>query len=247
MLQSRLPPADLGVIEETLHSVKRTIIEAMEDAIPSETVHLTPPDVLIDSIERLLSILAHIEDENTESLEKQHINKLADYGLQLFVDLTYWAKHLNLSSIHDKLRKISFAFGWWLAQHGAEISLLNPIVDNLAFIVSGLTKPTDLEQAYTAASHIMDAFNLHLNLQNDITTINAWHKLILQRATIAILSQRPLLMEHAFQCLIEFIPEQAPSFFQDNMAQINSEEHSDAMRRVMEKYFHQWGTTRTLH
>lgn len=247
MLQSHLLPADLGVIEETLHSIKQTIVEAIEDFTHAEAVHLTPPDVLIDSIERLLSILAHIEDENTEFLENQHVNKLANYGLQLFADLTYWAKHLNLSSIHDKLRKISFAFGWWLAQHGVEISLLNPIVDNLAFIVSGLTKPTDVEQAYTAASQIMDAVNLHINIQNDTTTINAWHKLILQRATIAILSQRPLLMEHAFQYLIEFTPEQAPSFFQDNMAQINSEEHSDAMRYVMEKYFQQWGATRTLH
>lgn len=250
-----LPPADLGFIEESIHNLKRSILESFEDVAKPVPVNLATPDVIIVSLERLFPALAHYEmydtsgsiKEYTEFSDVQDINVLADYGLQLVADLTYWTKLLDLPSTHDEMHRIGLALGLWLAQHGAEISLLEPIVDNLTFVVGDLTKQADLEQAYRAASQIMDAVNLMLIVQEGTKPNTAWRKLLLQRATIAIRTQRPLLMEYAFQCLMEFIPEDTADFFQDEIAQLSAKQYSEAVLTIIKKYFKNCCVVRTLH
>lgn len=250
-----LPPADLGFIEESLYNLKRSILEAFEDGIKSTPINLTTPDVLIESLERLLPTLAHCEmyatsaaiNEYVEFVEERDINTLANYGLQLIADLIYWSRLLELSSVHDELRRIGLALALWIAQHGAEINLLEHVVDNLEFVIGDLNKRTDLEQAYRAASQIMDAVNLTSIVQVRTKSNIAWRKLLLQRATIALRTQSPLLMSYAFDCLIEFIPNDAVDFLRYKMVQLNDMPVPNATREFVEEYFKKFCVVKSLH
>jgi hypothetical protein len=252
---TNIPPADLGYIQETLHGVARDVLEAFEDSNKPSGAHTTPV-VLMESLERLLGLLARYQslptnvaaEEDAIPLEARNISSLADYGIQLFSDLAAWARNLQLPNAYDDLRRLSFAFGLWLVQHGAEISTLEPLVDHLAFVANGLRSPTDLEQMYVVVSQIMEAVDPLLAQDLDRSRPERpWRILVLNRAIIATRSHQPALMEQAFQALVELLPEDAPAFFREGMEQMDALQYPEAIREVMEKYSQMWCTPKTLH
>lgn len=251
-----IPPADLGSIQEALHSVARDVVEAFEDYRGSSRTHSTPPMLLLESLGHLLTLLAHHESlllhpspkEGPVPTEIRDIGSLADYGIRLFADLVEWARSLHLPEAHGELRRLSFAFGVWLAQRGAEISQLEPLVDHLAFVANGLRNPADLEQMYVATSQIMEAVSPTLAQDLECSRPERpWRILVLNRAIIATRSYQPRLMEQAFQTLVELLPEDAPAFFREGMEQMEALSYPDAIRAVMERYFQVWCMPKTLH
>jgi len=250
-----IPPADLGFIQEALHGVARDVVEAFEDR-NKPSAHTTAPALLVESLERLLALLARYPSLSASATpaddapppETRDINSLADYGIQLFSDLAAWARSLSLLGAYDELRRLGFAFGLWLVQRGAEISTLEPLVDHLAFVTNSLRAPAELEQMYVAASQIMEAVNPLLAQDLDHSRPERpWRILVLNRAIIATRSHQPVLMEQAFQSLVELLPEDAPGFFREGMEQMDALHYPEAIRAVMEKYFQIWCTPKTLH
>jgi len=253
---ANIPPADLGFIQEALQGVARDLVEAFEDNSKLSSSVSTAPALLVESLEHLLALLAHAPSmtastdatNDTPLPGARDINSLSDYGIQLFSDLATWARNLGLLDAYDELRRMSFALGVWLAQRSVEISTLEPLVDHLAFVANGLRAPAELEQMYMAVSQIMEAVNPLLAQDLDRSRPERpWRILVLNRAIIATRSHQPVLMEQAFQSLVDLLPEDAPSFFREGMEQMDLLHYPEAVREVMEKYFQLWCTPKTLH
>jgi hypothetical protein len=254
---STIPPADLGHIHEALQGIARDLVERYEDSddAPPDG-HSATPVVLVDGLERLLDLLPRCQSllpggtptGDPAPLECRDIHALGNYGIRLFAQLTAWARSLGLSGACDQLRRLTFAFALWLAQRGAEISLLEPVVDDLAFVANGLRGPTDLEQMYLAACQIMEAVDPLLAQDLDRSRADRpWRVLVLNRAIIATRSHQPTLMERAFQSLVELLPEDAPTFFREGMEQMDALGYPAPVRDVMERYFQRWCSPKVLH
>jgi hypothetical protein len=54
-------------------------------------------------------------------------------------------------------------------------------------------------------------------------------------------------MEQAFKEFVETLPEEAPQFFTEGMAQMDLLNYPPHVRTVMDKYYQQWGAEHALH
>ena len=252
-----IPPPDTGFIQETLRAAVRSIVESYEDSAQPPDPGLTAPSVLAEAAERFLDGLHRLERGDHEPCSRsaepvgdsQEMHTLGDYGFGLLRDLTVWAQALRLSSQVDALRRLTFALGLWLAQQGCELASPQPVVDTLAYVANQLKAPPDLERMYLAATQIMEAISPSVSQDFDDhgDPGRPWRILLLNRAIIATRSHQPMLMEHAFQTLVEQLPEDAPNFFREGMEQMDALGYPEQVRAVMERYYQLWCATSTLH
>ncbi len=246
-----LLPADLAYIEEALQSAATTVIEAYEDSPQPPVLRQSTPDLLHDSLVRLLALLRHMEsgEPGPEAIfEARNIHTLGTHGIDTLADLGDWAFVLRQSQAYDSLRTLTFAMALWLTRNGAEISNLKAVVDALAFVANQVKAPAELERLFQATCEIMDAVDP--TIAQDIVHSNPgrpWRILLLNQAIIATRSHQPVLMEKAFQTLTEALPEDAASFFREGMERMDALNYPPPVREVMAKYYQLWGPPKTLH
>lgn len=251
-----LPPADLGFIEQTYRSAADAVVEAYSDSSDPPDLGDATPDLLVEAADNLLEILRKLEP-NHNLLEQpvsaptyltNDLHTLGDYGIQLMTDLALWAQALHLSKPLSEFRIATFALTWWIAQHGGELSRLEPVVDTLAFVANAIKTPHELERLFAAVSEIMESVSPAIAQDLDQSNLGRpWRILVLNRAIVATRSHQPALMELAFQSLGELLPDDAPSFFREGMEQMDALNYPDHVRKVMEKHYQLWCTPKTLH
>jgi len=244
------PVADLSTIEEELHSVTPALIEAYEDAAQPPELHTATPEILVESILRLLSVLRQKDGlgAQPDAPGTRDISSLSNYGIRLLADLTAWSAALKQQSAVNTLRELTYAFALWAARQEAEISDLQPVVDALAFVANRVKSPGILEDLYQAACDLQNAVDPLLSQDFDRSNPGRpWRLLVLNRAIIATRSHQPLLMEAAFQVLTELLPEDAENFFREGMEQMDALDYPGKVRLVMEKYYQLWCAPKNLH
>ncbi len=246
-----LPPADLAYIEESLQSAATAVIEAYEDSRQPPALPQSTPDLLHDSLVRLLVLLRHMESgepEIDEDNEPRDIQPLATHGINALTDLAAWALALRQSKAYDTLRTATFSLVLWLVRNGAEIGNLRIMVDSLAFVANQIKTPVELERLFQACCEIIDAVDPAITQDLERSDPNRpWRILLLNQAIIATRSHQPALMEKAFRTLTEALPEDAANFFREGMEQMNALNYPHQVREVMEKYYQFWGPPKTLH
>lgn len=246
------PPADLGYIERELRDAADALLEAYEDANEPPPIRSATPDLLMDSAERLLTVLRDFEQEpgdfERESEDANDIHALGDYGIRVLSDLIAWVRYFHLAEAQSKLQGSVFALAAWVVRHGGELSHLEPVVDAAAHVANNIKAPGELERTFLAVSDIMEAVSP--TLSEDIDRSNPgrpWRLLLLNRAIVATRSHQPALMEQAFKTLTELLPEDAADFFNEGMEQMDALGYPIQVREVMQKYYQLWCKPRTLH
>ncbi len=247
---NKTPMADLGSIEESLRPIAESLIEAYEDMAQPPELHAAAPQVLCESLSRLIVVLRQndLPTGDSDDLQTRDINALGNHGIRLLADLAAWGAALHQPVACDKLRELTYAFALWLARQEGEISALQPVVDALAFVANRTKTPLALEDLYQAATDLLEAVDPALSQDFDRSNPGRpWRLLVLNRAIIATRSHQTLLMEAAFRSLTELLPEDADSFFREGMEQMDALDYPVKVREVIEKYYQLWCTPRKLH
>ena len=255
-----VPPADLGFIEHGFRSAAQAVTEAYADN--GDSLKASPgltqsnPVLLTEATERLLEILHNLPTDGVslnrlsthELLETRDIHTLGEYGIRLLSDLAQWAQALQLADPSWELRKTLFALALWIGERGGELSNLEPVVDALALLANNIHDAKELERLYLAADRILESVSPAIAQDLDRSNPGRpWRVLLLNRAIIATRSHQPQLMEQAFTTLVELLPEDAAGFFREGMEQMDALNYPQPVRKVMERYFELWCSSRTLH
>ena len=74
-----------------------------------------------------------------------------------------------------------------------------------------------------------------------------WRILLLNRAIVATRSHQPALMEEAFESVVEYLPEEAPTFFREGMEQMDALNYPPQVRNLMQGFYQQCCGRRVLH
>jgi hypothetical protein len=247
-----IPPVDLGYLLERSTELCARLADAWEDLAPT-AAGSAGPEVVKAGLDELFAVLQRIEDplsdEHPGRLGTAELRDLAGHGVGLLAELAGCARQLGMDHEASAAEALTVPFSVLMAREGAELAVLEPVVNALAGLANGLSEPADLVQLFGLIGEILAAVSPALAQDTDRTEPQRpWRVLLLNRAIVATRSHRPALMAMAFDTVLEHLPEEAPRFFEEGMAQMDALDYPPPVREVMERYYLRHGPARrTLH
>jgi hypothetical protein len=243
-----LPPTDICSIREAAAEAAALVLERYEEGEPG--IHgQVAPLLLTQALDQLLEVLQRLEsgtDDPEQPLVHSDLSQLGDYGITLLSDLATWASLLELEDARRSLEGQIFPLALWIARRGGELRSLEPVVNALAALANDTRDHARLEALSAAMAEIGDA--AAPAIRQDLEKANRgrpWRLLHLNRAIVATRSHNVAAMERAFQELVQQLPEEAPAFFHEGMAQVGLD-YPAPVRELMERYCRDWPMP-TLH
>ncbi len=247
----KIPHADLGYIVDRCRELLQGLSEAWEDSAP-KPAGVTPPEVMEAAFAQLFEILRGMEDapaRDRPAPGDAALGELTEYGLKLLAELSSCASRLEQEPQAVAAESLALPFALYMARRGAELSLLEPVVNAVAALANQLEDPAELAQLFVLCGEVVEAVSPAVSQDTDRSDPRRpWRLLLLNRAIVATRSHKPALMEVAFDAVLEHLPEDAARFFAEGMAQMDALDYPPHVRAVMERYYlRQGGPPHTLH
>jgi len=248
-----LPPVDIAYIAEELRRHSEGLVEAFEDQGGGAD---SDPQVLLQALNDLLDNLRPYEDttaplfspETRSAQAGKGIRALGDHGIDLLSRLSALAGRLQLPQHSRGIEELALPFACWIARRGGELGYLGPVVNGAASLANSLSQPTELGQLYGQLTEIVNAVSPQISQDTASTDpTRPWRVLLLNRAIVATRSHEPMLMEEAFDSLVEYLPDEAAGFFREGMEQMDALGYPPRVRDLMQRYYDQWCEQRVLH
>lgn len=256
------PFTDIHSVIDAFQEAGEKIIELFEDAGGSVSPNKTPPTALTEALHQLGEVAKRIEQDyancavqggdstlaTSAPLRMRELNELGEYGIRLLDELATHAARLRLPKLAQDVQELIYPFSLWIARRGGEIQTLEPVVNALASIANHSKEPVELEELTVNIREIVEAAApaIRHDLDNS-NPLRPWRILLFNYAIVATRSHQTWLMHQAFDALIHHLPEDAPQFFREGMEQMQAVPYPSHVREVMERYYNDWCTKRTLH
>ncbi len=248
---------------EKLHidatSLTDTLMEKcqeIKDAARATTVkntELADPEELCEAVQRFCQIILHTDgkisatDEDPLSAETEEIHNLTEYAFDLIQQMMRWAEWLKLNDTRSTLDDLLITTCIWCIRHIGAIREIDEVVNALSKISNNSADPEFLANLSQIYREIADAVAPEIKQDLDNSQPNRpWRILNLNYGIVATRSYNTDIMEEAFGQLLLRFPEDARSFFQEGMEQMDIVGYPDFVRSVMEKYY-QLTNKPTLH
>lgn len=209
------------------------------------------PTRLAESMQELCRALQRFELPMKESASgatpAREIEALGNYGLDLLVEMSELAATMGLQECSRELEGLCLPMAAWIARQGGEIVSLPPVVNTLARHANQTTEPNRMRELYNLANEIFEAVSPHVIDNTPEDPRHPWRLLVINRAIIATRTLEPSLMEPALRAIVDYLPEDAPRFFEEGMRQMDKVDYPERVRETMRRYHDLLHSARTLH
>ncbi len=241
-------PLDLASARDQYQLASTQIIQEYAHRAPDHTGRATPTQ-LDEAIIQFLEVATRLDGEpdTVAAMQPDEVSAIGDYGLQLISDLSQWASVLDLEIPQQRLEDTALAAASWIIRHAGRIRTPEIIVDGLARLANSTEDPDELAEVTAFMTQVINA--LATVLREDLERSSpgrAWRVLHLNRAIVATRTFDANIMQEVFDELINVLPEEAPQFFTEGMAQMDQFDYPDHVRAIMRRYFDIWGR-RIMH
>jgi hypothetical protein len=240
------PAADIIRIIDAFSECAEDFNAFWEDQGKPELESKNEPDVIIDAMINLLDMLYAHEMQNGK-LSSDELGELGNYGLNMLESLTLDTESIHYEN-HIHFETLSFPLALWLARNGAELEVLDPVVNTLARLANQLSQPEELETLFSQSSEIAEALSVSLTQDLEQSMPGAaWSVFLINRGIIATRSLNLECIAVAYDAIIEYLPEISHGFFAEGMEQMELLDYPSHVRSLVERYFNQTQSTTLLH
>ncbi|NEX22203.1 hypothetical protein G3480_18150 [Thiorhodococcus mannitoliphagus] len=247
-----LPPIDISSIADRLNEIGDDLEQAYDEVADADGPE---PRVLLDGMQRLLDIMRAADaglpakfPERIQEATGSDPEVLLDHGLRLLAQLSDLATQLDLPRHAEQMEQLGLPLCCWLLRRGAELKHPEPVVNAAAHIANGLHTTDELVELFGLLNEVMSGIGIERALELESNhPERPWRVLLLNRAIVATRSRQPVLMEEAFQSVVEHLREDAPDFFREGMGQMEALDYPVQVREVMQRYFDVWCVGQKLH
>ena len=211
-------------------------------------------DDLVMGISNILEHLRQFDSpENRQNRRRSDQNALPNNLSGLVDQCIQFMELLALNVKADdaeqarQIELLSFPLALWLMQYGGELRTLTPVVNAIAYYSNQNSHVQALERLYYMVNDILEGIAPRALEDRYSENQKAWHVLLLNHGIIATRTHNPTLIERAYQNLADKIPEDAPNFFAQGMAQMVRINYPEQVKSIVQKFYTQWHQTKILH
>lgn len=219
--------------------------DAVAAGLPDPIGLINALDDLLDSLRQRFVPAA---DEEEPSATLPPLGRLGDHGIDLLSRLADIAETLGMIEDARALTALTLPLACCVARGGGELTDIAPVVNAAAALANRLHDPRELALLYESIDAVVQGVSPAVSeAPANTDPARAWRLLLINRAIVATRSHEILLMEAAFDALIEQCPAEAPGFFREGMAQMDAIAYPANVRALMRRYAEQVGLDRRLH
>jgi len=233
-----------------------TVAEYIEDTDQDEQ-DVNSPRALLTAMDQAIDVMARADadsavqnDMSAESmglLEEKDISKIGQYTLDLLEGMVAYVQN-KTGEQNRELIRLSVPVSLWVARHGGKLSQIDMLVNSLAGYANEITEPHMLADLAAVIKEVINACDNEIRRDIDQTNMmRPWRVLNLNYGIVATRSHQPELIEHAYDALIENLPQDARQFFKEGKQQMDLIGYPEEVREVVERYNNMWGSESSLH
>lgn len=215
---------------------------AFEQAGPFPDQEATPP-LLAEEVGKCLGICQQVDaaDDAAENpLPLEEVDELGSHALECLSDLGLWAYQLKLDDARATIETVALEMAHWIAQHGGQIGVLEPVVNALARQANATQDPATLAALFDRACSIIACAAPGLANATDAATLQPWLALHFNCAIMATRTQRPDLMNAACDLLETHLPRHCVAFYEEGLRESAKPVYSDTVRTIMRERLAKW-------
>lgn len=211
---------------------------AFEQAGPFSDQEATPP-LLAEEIRKCLDICQQA-DAAEDPLPPEDIDELGAHALECLSDLGLWAYQLKLDDARATIENIALDMAQWIAQHGGRIGVLEPVVNALARQANAAQDPAVLATLFDRACSIISCTAPTLDDASDPALLQPWLALHFNTAIIATRTQRPGLMNAAYDLLESRLPRHCAAFYEEGLRESAKPGYGGLVQAMMRERLAKW-------
>ena len=219
----------------TLDQATGVLNIAFEQAGPFPDQEATPP-LLADEVRKCLDICQQVdaaEDAAENPLPLEEVDELGTHALECLSDLGLWAYQLKLDDARATIEDIALDMAQWIAQHGGQIGVLEPVVNALARQANATQDQATLAALFDRACSVIACAAPGLANTTDTAALQPWLALHFNCAIIATRTQQPGLMNAACDLLETHLPRHCAAFYEEGLRESAKPVYSDPVREIM--------------
>ena len=207
------------------------------------------PDQVVDALEQFLTIAQRLDrgERETGPMLKDDVTRLGEYGLSMLAELIAVAEQLELPDVRPPLDETALAVTDWIMRHDGELRMLEPIVNALAALANRTHGRPELGELERLMARVIHAATNACRQERDGAAIRQpWRLLHLNRGIVATRTHDPEIMEQAFDDIVRYLPDDAPTFFAEGMEQMVALNYPPQVRAVVTRFYERF-TRRAMH
>lgn len=213
-----------------------TLLKRHADSNP-HTPRLTPPVQLVDGMQQFLSLTARIDTQDSDA-SSPDVSELGDFGIRLLENLVTWTDELGMPEAKQSMESMLLSACDWVITHKGEIHSLEPVANALASMANHAQDPQTLEQLALFVRRLVPAVDRTIRQDLEKTNLGRpWRIMLLNNGIVATRSHNPVVMEQAYDTLIQQLPEDAEQFFEEAMEQMIRLDYPPQVRAVVDRYY----------
>lgn len=215
-----------------------TLNTAFEQAGPFPDQEATPP-LLAEEISKCLEICQQA-DAAEDPLPPEDVDELGTHALECLSDLGLWAYQLKLDDARATIENIALDMAQWIAQHGGQIGVLEPVVNALTRQANATQDPAALASLFDRACGIISCTAPTPDDASDPAMLQPWLALHFNTAIIATRTQRPGLMNAAYDLLESRLPRHCTAFYEKGLRESAKPAYGDPVREILRERLAKW-------
>lgn len=214
------------------------LIEAFEQAGPFPDQEATPP-LLAEEVLKCLEICQQI-DAADDVLPSGEIDELGTHALECLSDLGLWAWQLKCDDARAAVENIALDLAIWIVGHGGRVTVLEPVVNAITRRANGTQDADALSSIFGAIQDIIARAEPGPVENGESTNLQPWLSLHFNNAIIATRTQRPALMNRAYDLLESRLPGHCAAFYAEGLRESAKPGYGEAVQQIMRERLVKW-------
>jgi hypothetical protein len=194
---------------------------------------------LIEAFDQFFNVIASI---NIQARENKIINQneatdIGDHGLVLLLKLVDLMERLDLPHKRQEIEQISLIFARWILRYGGKVNHLEPLVNAFAQLANIMQDNKSLKKLFELMSQVVDACSTEIKQDLDKSDeFRPWRLLHINRGIVATRTHDLEIMKTAFDEILVYLPQEATSFFDEGMREMDSLDYPQHVRELIAFY-----------
>jgi len=227
------PMASLKDAKEFLNQLPGQLDDYLDDA------YRTALHRLIESFDQFFNVITSV---NLQARDNQIINRneatdIGDHGLVLLLKMVDLMERLDLPHKRREIEQISLIFARWILRYGGRVNHLEPLVNAFAQLANMMQDSNSLKRLSELMTQVVDACSEEIKQDLDKSDeFRPWRLLHINRGIVATRTHDLEIMRTAFDELIVYLPQEATSFFDEGMREMDTLEYPRHVRELIAFY-----------